>query len=709
MKMSKLILLAVTSSLCSSQTVNLPQIDPWGPNSFRVRWAAKDYPLIESTYTPFVPQSPSTTHSKFEKSSGLTSNINGNLQIDVDETTGLVTVKRVSDGETLMQQTALKWAQASCYGDPCPNGGAGLPPSAQVEFNGYTTDYWVGGGEQGTRPRTTLESPFQRDYADTEYYGYNSGRQAFIPLFFSSRGFGFLNAQPGYGFLNLNPSSSGQQSVFNASSIRVVDFWFTCTPNTPVYNSSTPHPILSLLNQYADAVGHAPLMPAFASGFIASKDRYRNQSQLLDVAHGYIDRNIPISMITIDWFHWNSLGDMSLKPECWPDPQSMIDELRALGIEIMITHWPFMSSTSSHRQEYENAGALAINATSGNADVFWEYLQEGALITTFSDATRALTEANWNAGYGKYGVRAMWLDETEPDRTGPADHALRVGQWLYEGTNSIELGPTWRQQWLRTMTGTLEHNYGFGNFFLLSRSAWIGTAKYGHAVWSGDTDSSWDQLQQQVSTMLGAGLSGIGLWTSDLGGYSPTMQPFDPKLEELYVRWAQFASVSPLMRLHGHRNGGPPDDPVCMQTNGDNEPWTLFKGGESSPNYLAMVASIRWREQKRNYVMDIQATWSSTNTPICSPVWLLFPGDAVCAPSIQGDGLCADAFMFGPDYLAKPVTTYQQNSSWVWLPALPSGQYWTNVFSGDNLGNGAVNITVATPINTFPLFMRNYA
>lgn len=73
----------------------------------------------------------------------------------------------------------------------------------------------------------------------------------------------------------------------------------------------------------------------------------------------------------------------------------MVDELRGLGIETMVTHWPFMSQTSAHRAEYEAAGALAINVSSGKADTFWEYLQEGALITTFSDATRQLTEDNW--------------------------------------------------------------------------------------------------------------------------------------------------------------------------------------------------------------------------------------------------------------------------------------------------------------------------
>ena len=36
-------------------------------------------------------------------------------------------------------------------------------------------------------------------------------------------------------------------------------------------------------------------------------------------------------MIVIDWFHWTEMGDMGLNPECWPDPQAMVDELRMLG------------------------------------------------------------------------------------------------------------------------------------------------------------------------------------------------------------------------------------------------------------------------------------------------------------------------------------------------------------------------------------------
>ena len=39
----------------------------------------------------------------------------------------------------------------------------------------------------------------------------------------------------------------------------------------------------------------------------------------------------------------------------------------------------------------------------------------------------------------------------------------------------------------------------------------------GHAVWSGDTSSDWATFALQIPTGLGAGISGIGLWTHDIG------------------------------------------------------------------------------------------------------------------------------------------------------------------------------------------------
>eukprot|EP01048_Picozoa_sp_COSAG05_P008500 COSAG05_NODE_649_length_8102_cov_157.470823_11_plen_66_part_00 len=51
----------------------------------------------------------------------------------------------------------------------------------------------------------------------------------------------------------------------------------------------------------------------------AGKNRYRNQSQIMDVVRGHLDRGYPISLIIIDYFSWapSPLGDETLPAECW--------------------------------------------------------------------------------------------------------------------------------------------------------------------------------------------------------------------------------------------------------------------------------------------------------------------------------------------------------------------------------------------------------
>ena len=54
-------------------------------------------------------------------------------------------------------------------------------------------------------------------------------------------------------------------------------------------------------------------------------------------------------------------------------------------------------------------------------------------------------------------------------------------------------------------------------------------------------------------------MSGVALWTTDIGGYSGG-NPSSPEFQELIVRWFQFGAFCPLFRLHGAREGGPPAD-----------------------------------------------------------------------------------------------------------------------------------------------------
>jgi hypothetical protein len=46
---------------------------------------------------------------------------------------------------------------------------------------------------------------------------------------------------------------------------------------------------------------------------------YRNQTELLDIVKGFVNRGLPISVINVDYYHWINFGDWSFNPACWPD------------------------------------------------------------------------------------------------------------------------------------------------------------------------------------------------------------------------------------------------------------------------------------------------------------------------------------------------------------------------------------------------------
>ena len=68
-----------------------------------------------------------------------------------------------------------------------------------------------------------------------------------------------------------------------------------------------------------------------------------------------------------------------------------------------------------------------------------------------------------------------------------------------------------------------------------------------------------------------------------------------------------------------------------------------------------------------------------------------------------------DEQMFGPDFLVAPVLQRGVASRWVYLPPLPKGTVWANVFTGvdTDTSAGGKNISEATPLDTFPLYKRH--
>ena len=369
----------------------------------------------------------------------------------------------------------------------------------------------------------------------------------------------------------------------------------------------------------------------------------------------------------------------------------MVDELTSLGIELMVTFWPFQSTGSRYWEEFSSSGYLVSKLDAGPGN-FSSYDGGNQYLVDDTNPTvrQAIFEKFWS-GYGRFGIKSIWVDAAEPEHFGDSTE----GQWNMSVGTDAEIGEAWIQTHALTFAeGFASKGINASDYFILPRSAWVGTWRHSAALWSGDIESSFDELTLQVRVLQGVMMSGVSLWTTDIGGYYGG-DPESPVFQELIVRWFQFGAFCPLFRLHGHRAGGPPVN-ECGPTNGDNEVWNL---ATQPDHYDAIVTMMRLREQLREYTSQINALAAATGMPMVRPMFLQYPLDPACSGADV-----EDQFMYGPDWLVAPVTTTGAASRSVYLPLLNSSLVWVYYFNYSEVGAGGGRYTVPTPIGEFPLF-----
>jgi alpha-D-xyloside xylohydrolase len=495
-----------------------------------------------------------------------------------------------------------------------------------------------------------------------------------IPFVLSDRGYGLLWNVPAVGRAEFADNATRWQ----AGQAREIDYWFTAAP--------APAQILA---RYADATGHVPELPAWASGFWQSKLRYRTQDELLAVAREYKRRGLPLSVIVADFFHWSAMGDYRFDDSEWPDPAAMVAELRELGVELMVSVWPTMSPLSENYAEFFDQGLL-VGADQGVE--FQQTIQDKGMATpmpvAFYDPTNprarervwALIERN----YLSKGIRVFWLDASEPELN-PAHPANLT---LYAGPGAEVAGIYPRDNARLFAEGMA--SAGQSPTVLLCRSAWAGAQKYGAAVWSGDIPATWESLRTQVRAGLNIAVSGIPWWTTDIGGFHGG-DPGDPAYQELITRWFQYGVFCPLFRLHGDR---PPRVPTgYAMTGGPNEAWSY---GDAA--YERIAAALRLRERLRPYIHEQMRTASRTGLPPMRPLFVDFPAD-------PGTWDVDDEFMFGPDLLIAPVLEPGALTRDVRLPA---GAAWTSAATGER-HDGGTTVRVSLSPDRIPVFVRDEA
>jgi alpha-D-xyloside xylohydrolase len=632
------------------------RLEAWGQDSVRVRVGqGQIVDDVPGALAPTRPLAPAAAGSDGETL------VNGKIKAHVTPE-GMVSFWRSGDGrEILSEEKAHFWWPGPRLFVAHGNGYYRL----EQRFKAYDGEKLYGLGQH-------RHGRFDQKGLVMDLVQRNS--EVSIPFMVSSRGYGFLWNSPATGRVEL----AGNGTRWVADSARQVDYWVTAG-DSPA----------EILGHYADATGHAPELPSWASGFWQSKLRYRTQDELLAVAREYHRRGVPLAVIVSDFFHWRYMGDWSFHPGEWPDPAAMVGELESMGTKLMVSVWPCVSPLSANYEPMAERGLLISNEQGLAFHATWPERGVGCWVgTSFYDATNPQARGYiWDQvreNYYDAGVRVFWLDACEPEMRPAYPESLR-----FAAGPGAEVANLYPREHARAFYEGLAGR-GETEVLMLCRSAWAGSQRYGAAVWSGDIPSTFESLRAQVRAGLSMAMSGIPWWTTDIGGFFGG-NPDDPAYRELFVRWFQFAAFCPLFRAHGDRE--PNSTMGTEMTGGPNEIWSF--GDEA---YAIARDYILLRERLRPYLHEQARQTARSGVPIMRPLLVEFPED-------EGSWGVDDQFMFGGDLLVAPVLEPGVRQRVVYLPP---GVTWTDAWTGAPAPGGGA-ITASAPLGRVPLFLRGDA
>ncbi|MDP4184922.1 MAG: glycoside hydrolase family 31 protein [Bacteroidota bacterium] len=504
----------------------------------------------------------------------------------------------------------------------------------------------------------------------------NANMQVCIPFFQSIRGYGVFWDNYAPTTFNDNPQELSFESLGDCS-----DYYFMYGGNGD-----------GVVAQMRDLTGQAPMLPLWAYGYWQSRERYKNQNEIVGVVEKYRNLKVPLDGIIQDWQYWgkDSLwNSMSFDKNTYPDPQGMVDKIHQMKAHLMIVAWPgFGPLTNQYKELMQKnmminfdtwppqSGAKPYDPYNPVArDIYWDYL---------------------NRGVFSFNTDAWWLDSSEPDHINVKDEDFDQPTYLGSYRSVINAFP------LMHVRGVYEHQRATTSekrVCILTRSAFAGQQRFGANTWSGDIISSWKTLQKQIPAGLSFSLCGIPYWNADIGGfflweYNGLNALKDKSYHELYVRWIQFGAFTPMMRSHG--------------TDAPREIYQFGKRGDWE--FDAIEKYINLRYQLLPYLYS--TAWGVTNhsESIMRALYMEFAAD-------KNVHNITNEYMFGRSILVAPVTEpmyiskqddkvvedfSQVKTHKVYLP---EGSVWYDFWTGEK-HQGGQTLDRKAPIDIMPLYVK---
>lgn len=453
--------------------------------------------------------------------------------------------------------------------------------------------------------------------------------------------------------------------------------------------------------------GAAPLLPKKAVGVWFSRWWSYTDPEWREQVRAFQMRDVPLDTISIDtdWKRvhnalgcvvWNAVIRAPIDDACswngwdwnrdiFPDPDGFVAWLHAQGIDVGLNVHPSIAGSDPAYPAVEaktgglmNDDALPpctlLQADPSTPCYVFDWTQPAQLEAYF-DLHKPIADT---------GIDFWWLDWCCEGARAQAP-GLSADTFINKAyaEQHEAMGSRWPA--FSRIGGSFQNgkagadNNGIGAF-----------AEHRYSIhFTGDTCSTWELMRFQAEMTAAEGSIGLPYVSHDIGSFlgEPlpgaecnnviNTNPNPP--EEMYVRWIQFGTFEPIMRLHSHH--------------GERLPWEY--GGRAEP---IATAFLRLRGQLVPTMYTLSRVAHDTGLPMARAMYLQWP-EYEAAYDYRSQ------YTVGMDMLVASVAAPGDPATiemWV-----PPGE-WVDFFTGEVL-TGPAEISRSVPLEHYALFLRKGA